>query len=248
MGEAKGLASITKEMRRGILEMAMETGINHIASSLSVVEILCAVFSFAGGNDKIILSKGHGCLGYYILLREKGYNPPLKAHPDIDIKNGIECTTGSLGHGLPIAVGMALAKKLKKEEGNIYTVMGDGECQEGTSWESFMIASHYRLNNLYVIIDHNKLQALDSIDKVISLGNLWAKLNAFGCDTTNINGHNLKEIMSVLRNTSRDKINPKVIIANTIKGKGVSFMENNPMFHARLPNEEELAIARKELE
>ncbi|KKK81863.1 hypothetical protein LCGC14_2809120, partial [marine sediment metagenome] len=145
-----------KEIRREILEMAMETGINHIASSLSVVEILCVLFSIAGDNDKIILSKGHGCLGYYILLQEKGYNPPLKAHPDIDIKNGIECTTGSLGHGLPIAVGMALAKKIKKEEGNIYVLMGDGECQEGTTWESLLIAHQHKLDNLFLFVDYNR--------------------------------------------------------------------------------------------
>jgi len=233
------------EIRREILEMAMETGINHIASSLSVVEILCALFSIARENDKIILSKGHGCLGYYILLREKGYNPLLKVHPDIDIENGIECTTGSLGHGLPIAVGMALAKKLKGKDGNIYVVMGDGECQEGTTWESSMIASQYDLGNLCVIVDYNNLQALDRLDKIVSLGDLRAKFLSFGWVCREASGHDIREIKYKLEQNVPSM--PKCIIAHTVKGKGLSFMENNPAFHARLPNEMELEIASKEL-
>lgn len=237
-----------KEIRRGILEMAMFTGINHIASSLSVVEILYVLFSIAGKNDKIILSKGHGCLGYYILLREKGYNPSLKAHPDIDIENGIECTTGSLGHGLPIAVGMALAKKLKKEVGNVYVVMGDGECQEGTTWESALIANQHKLDNLFVVVDFNRMQALDKIDNIAALDSLEGKFEAFGCQVASAFGHNVFDIKAILENASIGNGKVKVIVAYTIKGKGISFMENCAKFHARLPNEEELAIARKELE
>ena len=231
-----------KEIRREILEMAMETGINHIASSLSVVEILCALFSIAGENDRIILSKGHGCLGYYILLWEKGYNPPLKAHPDIDIENGIECTTGSLGHGLPIGVGMALAKKIKKEKGNIYVLMGDGECQEGTTWESAIVASQQKLDNLCVIVDKNGLQALCETNS--TMWNLAEKFAAFGFGAFYVNGHNVEELKGSISEVSSI---PKVVVAHTVKGKGISFMENCAKFHAKLPDAEELEIARKEL-
>lgn len=233
-----------KEIRRGILEMAMETGINHIASSLSVVEILCVLFSIAGEDDKIILSKGHGCLGYYILLQTKGYRPTLKAHPDMDIENGIECTTGSLGHGLPMGVGMAIAKKLKKEKGTIYVIVGDGECQEGTTWESAMIVSHNKLDNLCIIVDKNGMQALCETDSATSLGDLASKFIAFGLSAFNVNGHDVGELRRVFRCEST---RPKVVIAHTVKGKGISFMENNAKFHARLPNNEELEIARREL-
>ncbi len=233
-----------KEIRREILEMAMETGINHIASSLSVVEILHTLFSITGEDDRIILSKGHGCLGYYILLQEKGFTPPLKAHPDIDVENGIECTTGSLGHGLPIAVGMALAKKIKKEKGNIYVLMGDGECQEGTTWESAMIASHNRLSNLCIIVDKNELQALCSTNEASSLRNLAEKFISFGFSSVHVDGHDVDELERVLKVKSN---RPKVVVAHTVKGKGISFMENCVKFHARLPNDEELAIARLEL-
>ena len=233
-----------REIRREILELAMETGINHIASSLSIVEILYVLFSITGENDKIILSKGHGCLGYYILLREKGYNPPLKAHPDIDIENGIECTTGSLGHGLPIGVGMAIAKKLKEEEGTIYVIVGDGECQEGTTWESAMIASHNKLDNLCIIVDRNGLQALCCTENATSLGSLVGKFSAFGFNASVENGHNIGQLEHAICARSSE---PKAIIAHTVKGKGISFMENNAIFHARLPNSEELKIAHKEL-
>ncbi len=247
MGQ-KELRNTAKEIRREILEMAMETGINHIASSLSVVEILHVLFSITGENDKIILSKGHGCLGYYILLREKGYHPSLKAHPDIDIENGIWCTTGSLGHGLPIAVGMALTKKLKKEEGNIYTIMGDGECQEGTTWESLLIASQYKLDNLFIIVDYNRMQALDKIDNIVTLNSLEDKFKSFGCCVVKADGHKDIDIRIALDAVSIGKGKVKAIVAYTTKGKGISFMENCAKFHARLPNSEELAIARKELE
>ena len=244
----KELENTAKEIRRKIFEMAMETGINHIASSLSVVEILHTLFSITGEDDKIILSKGHGCLGYYILLREKGYNPPLKAHPDIDVENGIECTTGSLGHGLPIAVGMALAKKIKKEEGNIYVLMGDGECQEGTTWESLLIAHQHKLDNLFLFVDYNRMQALGNIDDIVSLSSLEDKFKAFGCYVAGVYGHNALEIKEALESVSlRGGGRVQVVVAYTTKGKGISFMENCAKFHARLPDEKELAIARKEL-
>lgn len=234
-----------KQVRKKTFELALETKCPHIASSLSIVEILLAIYNKISTNDKFILSKGHGCMSWYVMLRDLGYNPKLSHHPDIDIKNGIECTTGSLGHGLPIAVGMALAKKIKNEPGVIYVLMGDGECQEGTIWESAMLASRFCLNNLCVIVDRNKLQALDNPDNISNLGSLVQKFNAFGWDSYNVDGHNIEDINKYLHINYYKK--PLMIVAHTIKGKGISYMENNYIFHARLPNKEEIEIAKREL-
>jgi len=234
-----------KEIRREAFELALKIKCPHIAPSLSTVEILVAIYNRITSQDKFILSKGHGCLAWYVILRDLGYDPPLKHHPDIDVTNGVECTTGSLGHGLPIAVGMALAKKLKKESGMIYVLMGDGECQEGSVWESAMIASRHRLDNLCVIVDRNKLQTLDTADNISGLGDLAAKFEAFNWDIGDVAGHDVDAIEDYLCYYSGK---PNVIVAHTIKGKGISYMENNSIFHARLPNDEEIEIARKELE
>jgi len=239
----------SNKLRRKILDLSIEGGSPHIAPALSCVDILDTLYNNTmSNNDKFILSKGHGCLALYSILLSKGLKPDIyKGHPDIDIKNGIECTTGSLGHGLPIAVGMALAKKLKKEDGNIYVVMGDSELQEGTTWESFLIASHYRLNNLIVFIDNNELQALEFISDVLDLNSIYTKIKAFNCNVEVVNGHNINEIVECIENGFRYPSKPLVIIANTIKGKGVSYMENKAMWHAKTPTKEEYKQAYEEL-
>ncbi len=234
-----------KTIRRETLDLAMETGEEHLASAFSTVEILLALDEVLKEHDKFILSKGHGCLSFYIMLRQKGFNPTISGHPDIEVSQGIECTTGSLGHGLPIGVGMAFAKKFKKEEGRVYVLMSDGECQEGTTWESLSLASHHKLDNLTMIIDHNKLQALGRIDDILSLGDLNNKFAAFGCYVSEVDGHYPPEIIESLE---REVNKPKIIIAHTIKGKGLSFAENNPIWHNRLPEGEQLKQAYKELE
>jgi transketolase len=234
-----------KELRKETFELAIQIGCPHIAPSLSTVEILLSVYGRITKNDKFILSKGHGCVAWYVILRDLGYNPKLTQHPDIDVVNGIECTTGSLGHGLPIAVGMALANKLNKSDGMVYVLMGDGECQEGTIWESSLIASQYELDNLCVIIDYNRFQTLDRLDKIVSLGNISEKLVALGYLTATVDGHNMTELNMALDRCRTGY--PKAIVAHTVKGKGISYMENNYIFHARLPNEEEINIARSEL-
>ncbi len=234
-----------KDIRKQTLELALDIKCPHIAPSLSTVEILMAVYKRMGEADKFILSKGHGCVAWYVILRHLGKNPPLRHHPDIDIENGVECTTGSLGHGLPMAVGMALAKKLKNESGTIYILMGDGECQEGTVWESAMIASRYGLDNLCVIVDRNNLQTLDTPDNISNLGDLVAKFQAFGWHSSDVDGHDVEDIDDYIGSYSFG--NPKILVAHTTKGKGVSYMENNSIFHARLPNDEEIEVARKEL-
>ena len=155
------------------------------------------------------------------MLRDYGYKPDITTHLEIDKKNGIECTTGSLGHGLPMSVGMALAKKIKKDKSKVFVLLSDGECQEGTTWESLLIASSLKLNNLIILIDYNKIQALDFIDNVLPLDNLKNKFKAFNCDTYEIKNGN--SFNSILMKFKKIKINfsPVVIIFNTTKGKGL---------------------------
>ncbi len=237
-----------KKLRKDILELALEYKDGHIAPAFSVVEILAVLYNeILNKDDKIILSKGHGCLSLYASLMDKGLNPKISGHPDVDVKQGIHCTTGSLGHGLPIGVGMAFARKFKKEKGHIFVIMGDGECQEGTIWESLNLARKYRLDNLTIIIDYNKLQALTTIKEVMSETNLRAKFEAFGCQVMEINGHNFNELLDNLSTTKIKKDIPRIVIADTIKGKGLSFMENKPEWHSRIPAGKLLEQAYEEL-
>lgn len=242
----KYLKERARKLRRETLDLTVEINGGHLAPAFSIVEILVALDEVLKEHDKFILSKGHGCLSFYIMLRHKGFDPAISEHPDIQVEQGIECTTGSLGHGLPIGVGMAFAKKFKKEQGRVYVLMSDGECQEGTTWESLLLASHHKLDNLTIIVDHNKLQALGRIDEILSLGNLNNKFMAFGCYVLEVDGHCPQEIIEALEKKEVDK--PKMIIAHTIKGKGLSFAENNPAWHNRLPEGEQLKQAYRELE
>jgi transketolase len=240
------LESKAKELRKKVLDLAIETGESHLGGSFSEIELLIALYNqILKKEDKFILSKGHAYHPLYLILKEKGYNPKLSVHPDIDEKNGVYCTTGSLGHGFPIGTGMCLARKIENKPGKVYILMGDGECQEGTTWESALIASKNKLDNLCLIIDRNKLQALDEVDKILPLGNLSNKFKEFGFNVSEINGHSFDEILGALNYKSISK--PYAIVANTIKGKGISYMENDPKWHTRLPNQEELKIAYKEL-
>jgi transketolase len=242
----KTLEEKAKELRRETFNLAIEHKDTHIASAFSCIEILVSLYdSILTKEDKFVLSKGHGCFSFYPALRQRGYNPHILGHPDIDEENGIHCTTGSLGHGLPISIGMAMAKKIKRKPGKVYTLLGDGECDEGTVWESSLIAPHYKLDNLTAIVDHNGLQAMDKTEKILSLGNLAEKFKVFGWYVLEANGHSFPEIIQALRYEIEDK--PKMIIAHTIKGKGLSFMENDPKWQSRFPNEQELQQAYKEL-
>ena len=235
-----------KDLRRNVLDLSLENnGDGHLGGSFSEIELLISLYDrILKPEDKFILSKGHCCYPLYLILREKGYNPKILGHPDIDIGNGICCTTGSLGHGLPIGTGMAVARKLQNKKGNIYVLMGDGECQEGTTWETIPIAVKYKLDNLTIIVDKNKFQALEEIVTVTPM-NLKKIFMAHECFVNEINGHNFLEIISALNKEVYGK--PKVIIANTIKGKGVSYMENDPKWHGRKVILEEVKQAYEEL-
>jgi len=236
-----------KWLRKEILKLAFESHNQHIAPAMSIVEILIAIYyEILTPDDKFILSKGHGCLALFPILRDKGFNPTISGHPDIQPDQGIECTTGSLGHGLPIAIGFALAKKIKKEPGRIYVLMGDGECQEGTTWESLLLCKKLKLDNLTIIIDRNRLQALDNTEEILPLEPLRAKIFSFVGSSWETDGHNLDYLCTELKMTK--KIYPTAIIVNTIKGKGLSFAEGASMWHNRMPNKDELKQAYEELE
>jgi len=233
------------QLRLKTLDLALEKGGGHIGGSFSEIEILVSLYDcILKPEDKFLLGKGHACYPFYVLLNEKGYNPKISGHPDIDEKNGIYCTSGSLGHALPIGTGMALARKLQKKPGKIYVLLSDGECQEGTTWEASDIACFYKLDNLVAIVDYNKIQALDKIENVSPM-NLNSKFDSFGWHVEEVDGHDFKDLISTLKKRIKNK--PSLILGHTIKGKGVSYIENNPAWHAKQVTRENIKEAYQEL-
>lgn len=249
--KTKDLEKITKEVRCDILEMISAASSGHPGGSLSCVEILVALyFEIMNLNenkderiDKFVLSKGHAAPAYYSVLAHKGYikkeelknlrkiDSPLQGHPTNKI-NGVDVSTGSLGQGLSIACGMALSKKLYDEEGYVYCLCGDGELEEGQIWEAMMTANKYKLNNLIMFIDNNGLQIDGTITSVKSVDKLKEKIEAFGLNVIEIDGHNITQIISSVESAKKqDKAT--CIIAKTIKGKGVKFMENEVKWHRK---------------
>jgi len=241
------LVEKAKKLRRDTFNAFVEHGEAHLGGSFSIIEILISLYEkVLKEDDKFILSKAHASFPLCLLLQEKGLNPKLTTHLELDPKNGIHCTTGSLGHGLPLATGMALGRKLQKKPGKIFVMMSDGECQEGTSWESLLIAAHQKLNNLVVLVDYNKIQALSFLKDGLPLDDLSAKFKAFNWDCIEIkDGHSFDELIPVLQQKSNSK--PKAFIVHTIKGKGIKAFENDPAWHARKIKGEELEIGKKEL-
>ena len=256
MYSEKYYKNISKEIREKILQISNSAKSSHIGSSLSIVDIVVVLYKNFLKKNIFVLSKGHACLAYYCILNKHNFisNEILKSHG----KNntillshishrvpGVEFSSGSLGHGLPYAVGRALAEKINKKKNKIYVLISDGELNEGTTWESLMFASFHKLDNLIIIIDYNKLQSLDYTKNVLQLEPLNKKLTSFGCKVKNINGHNFRQIHKSFSNLSKDK--PYVIVAHTIKGKGVDFMENSILWHYKSPNLIELKEAIKKL-
>ena len=242
------LVNRAKKLRQDTFMAFVEHGEAHLGGSFSMIEILIALFQEIMVNeDKFILSKAHASFPLCLVLKDKGLNPKMSTHLEIDPENGIHCTTGSLGHGLPIATGMALARSIKGQKGTIYVMMSDGECQEGTTWESLLIGAKHKLHNLTVIIDYNKIQALTTLSDGLPLDDLALKFRAFNWDCDVIeDGHSFEEIIDVFQR-SRDGSKPRSIIANTTKSKGITFFENDPRWHARKIKGEELEIGKKEL-
>ncbi len=263
------LKKISKKIRYNVVKMIGLAKSGHPGGSLSaadiVVSLYCNIMNHDPKNpdkedrDRFVLSKGHACPVVYAILAELGYfdedelwklrkaGALLQGHPSIKIP-GIEANTGSLGHGISVAVGMALGCKLDKLNNYVYTILGDGECQEGQVWEASMAASHYKLDNLIAFVDRNRLQIDGNTEDVMSLGDLKEKFKAFGWDVFEIDGHDFIQIINTVEKAKSMKNGkPKMIVANTIKGRGVSFMENNAGFHGKAPNDEELENALNEL-
>jgi transketolase len=247
------------KIRRHGVEMTHLSGGSHIGAILSVADIIGVIYNdIANVNpedpkmperDRIILSKGHAGASIYAALAEKGFfnTEELKTHyadgsrlsGHVSHKGipGVEFSTGSLGHGLSVATGMALAAKKDNKKHRVFVVLGDGECNEGSVWEAAMFANHFKLNNLVAIVDHNKMASLDFCENSMKISPFKEKWQAFGWDVYNIDGHSHEELRDAL--SQKDNSNPICIIANTIKGKGISFMENNILWHYRFPHEGE---------
>jgi transketolase len=237
-----------KKLRQDTFNAFIEHGEAHLGGSFSIIEIIIALYeTVLNEEDKFILSKAHASFPLCLLLKEKGYDPKLTTHLEIDPKNGIHCTTGSLGHGLPIGTGKALARKLESKPGKVYVLMSDGECQEGTTWESLLIGAKNNLDNLVVLVDYNKVQALSLIEEVLPLDDLAAKFKAFNWTCSEVsNGHSFEEMLPVLQEVNYTG-KPRVIIVHTIKGKGIRAFENDPAWHARKIKGAELEIGKQEL-
>ena len=264
------LLEISKYLRCKTIRTSHEASIPHLGSCLSCVEILVYLYwselnldplkLSSENRDRFILSKGHGAPILFQVLAERNFfdsdllktagkdgsffheHPPKPGYIP-----GIEAATGSLGHGLPIALGMALAAKINNKSYRTYALLSDGECNEGSIWESAMLAAANSLYNLTVLIDFNKWQATGRSKEIMALDPLLDKWKSFGWHSQEIDGHDFIEIRNSLKKARENKQNPSVIIANTVKGKGVSFMEDNNNWHYRIPNEEELTEALKEL-
>jgi transketolase len=232
----------------------------HIGSSLSIIDILVQLFltSTKNRDDVVLISKGHAAAGVYAVLNCLGEIPDewissycrngskLGGHVTSTNIPILELSTGSLGHALPYAVGRALGKSRLGEKGHVYVVISDGECDEGSNWEAALIAPHLKLNNLTVIIDRNRLQSLGSTEDTIPLEPLSEKWHAFNWEILEIDGHSFEDLTKLTQNFKQ--IKPRVFIANTVKGKGVSFMENSVLWHYRPPSKKEFDLAFKEVE
>jgi len=267
--QIKELENKAKQIRRLIIQMLAKAGSGHPGGSLSSADLITALFFMIlrhnpkepnwPDRDRFHMSKGHCCPLWYAVLAESGYFPIeklwslrqlgsiLQGHPDRRTP-GVTVASGSLGQGLSVALGMSLAAKVDNKDYRVYCLLGDGEIQEGNIWEAAMASSHYKCNNLCAMLDYNGYQIDGKTKDIMNLEPMSAKWQAFGWHTIEIDGHNMKEILSAYDEAKTVKGKPTIIIARTIKGKGVSFMENVLDFHGRAPTKEEAERALKELE
>ncbi|NLM03594.1 MAG: transketolase [Clostridiales bacterium] len=256
-------------IRKHIIEACINHGDGHAGSSLSCTDILAVLYMDimkldvdnpkSKDRDYFILSAGHKCLALYGTLVEKGFesasimdtynqlDTPIPGHPDRDKFRGVDFSTGSLGHGLPLACGLAKGLKLRNQSNKVYVLMGDGEQGEGSIWEAAAYASHNKLDNIIAFIDKNGLQINGTTKDVLNTNSLKERYEAFGWEVKEINGHDVKEIHETVSSAPFTQGKPSLIIANTVKGKGLSFAENNLSYHHWDPGEEEANIAREEL-
>ncbi|HYE83591.1 MAG TPA: transketolase [Clostridia bacterium] len=266
----KELQEKSKQIRRDIVEMVYKAQSGHIGGSLSIAELLVALYyaemNIDPGNpkwedrDRFVLSKGHTAPALYTVLADKGYFPKeylfnsfrsinsiLQGHPDMKKTPGIDMTTGSLGIGLSAACGMALGAKITGKGFRVYTIIGDGETNEGQIWEAAMTAAHYKLDNLTAFIDVNRLQNDGFTSDVMNTEPMDEKWNSFGWNVLDIDGHNMGEVLEAIDSSKIYRGKPTAIICRTVKGKGVSFMENSVTFHGASPNDEQYEKAMEEL-
>jgi transketolase len=258
-----------KEIRKKVLKMNCNAGQGHTGADLSETDILASIYfrllRFSTDNpvhpdrDRFILSKGHGVGGFYCTLAQAGllepalldtylqYDSKLPGHPVRQRTPFVEVNTGALGHGLAIAVGLALAAKKSGRDYRVFVLTGDGELQEGSNWEAAMAAARFKLDNLIWIVDRNRLQLADFTENIMPLGPLDRKMKAFGLAVHQIDGNDATAIIETIESLPRDDRVPKAIIANTTKGKGVSFIEGQPSWHHRIPTGDELPLALEEL-
>ncbi len=268
--EALGLELEAAKLRKQILQMIVDAKGTHIGSAFSIIDILTVLYGRIlnidpkkpddSKRDKFVLSKGHGAAALYVVLANYGFfsKELLKTycspgsifggHPDSRRIPGVETSTGSLGHGFSVAVGFALANKINKNPAKVYCLIGDGEASEGAVWEATEVAAHYKLDNLTLILDDNKLMIGGFTKDIIDPISFSDKFSAFGCNTIETDGHNFKQLVEVLSKVPIKNGKPTAIIANTIKGKGVSFMENEKEWHSMLPNAEQMKDAIKQLD
>ena len=258
-----------KKARLHCIKMVYEAQASHIASALSIIDILSTLFCDTlnifpsepenNERDRFILSKGHACVGVYAVLAECGFfdkeilatysqNDSILMNHISHKVPGVEFSTGSLGHGLPFGVGKALVAKKRSAKWKTYVLMSDGEMQEGSNWEALMFAAHHKLENLIVIIDYNNLQSLTTVDDTLSIQPLNKKLHSFGWYVLEVDGHNHNALRKCFEKAELIKNQPTIIIAKTIKGKGVSFMENKVEWHYKSPTKEEFQNAFSEIE
>lgn len=262
------IGEIAKDIRKTIYKIAHCAGGGHMGAAFSMADIISVLYfdhvlRYDAGNpdwedrDKFILSKGHACYALYAALAKAGYFPEEElwhvgkpgsgfgGHPKMHEIPGVEASTGALGHGLSFGIGIAYANKMNHKDSHVYVLIGDGECQEGSIWEGALSAPTLELDNMTVIVDHNKLQAMDKLENIVHMKPFADKWKTFGWNVVEIDGHNYAEIREAL--LIRQRGIPTLIVANTVKGKGVSFMENVPIWHYRMPNEEELPVLFKDL-
>lgn len=274
--EINRIEEAAKQVRRLIIQMLAKAGSGHPGGSLSATDLItCLYFGrYSDGKpilrynpkqpdwpdrDRFHMSKGHCCPLWYAVLAKAGYFPQqelwtlrrmgsiLQGHPDRRTP-GVEVASGSLGQGLSVGLGMSLAAKVDKKDYRVYVLLGDGEIQEGNVWEAAMAAAHYKCNNLCAVLDYNRFQIDGKVEDIMGLEPLADKWRAFGWDVIEIDGHNIEEILRAYEEMRDNSRSPTIIIAHTVKGKGVSFMENVVDFHGRAPTAEEAEIALKELE
>jgi transketolase len=267
--EEQRCVALAAKLRARALQMVTKAKSSHIGGSLSMADLLAALYESVlrvdpkrpdwPRRDRFILSKGHACAAFYAALAFKGFFPEdwldgffqdggrLAGHATHTGVPGVEFSTGSLGHGLPVATGMALSDKRSKLDRRVFAILSDGECDEGSVWEAALFAGHHGLDNLNVIVDYNKIQSLGRVEDVLDLEPLADKWRAFGWSVRELDGHKMREILPALKALPFEKGKPSCVIAHTVKGKGVSFMEDTLLWHYRNPSAEELEKALAEL-